>query len=159
MTNIAFIIVITQNQKILPDLLKSNYENCKKILKNNIIYVLSAFLLIILLFIIKGKVILSALYGQQVYSQANLIFILLMLGNSFIAAGAVYGSYITAKGHQKLKIKMMLEASAITFISLLFFNRFGIYGAAISFDIAAIYAGIRFVFCAEKLLRQQKEQK
>ena len=70
-----------------------------------------------------------------------------------VAESAVYGAYITASGNQKRKIPMQLEATVITIISLLVLHGFGIYGAAISFLLAAIHISYRYTTFTLKLLK------
>lgn len=156
--NIVYVLVNAQNQKLLPELIKSSYCDSVKIIKNNILIIFSALAVILFVFILFGQNILQLIYGNEIYGSANIILIILMTGNMFIALGAIYGAYITAKGYQKHKPKMMLEASIITIISLLMFHKFGIYDAAISFLLAGIYAGCRFTLFARKLLQQQNNK-
>ena len=78
-----------------------------------------------------------------------------MLGNICIAEAAVYGAYITASGYQKRKIPMQLEATVITILGLLVLHKFGIYGAAISYLLAAIYTSIRYTTFTLKLIKEQ----
>lgn len=153
--NIAFILVNAQNQKLVPELIKCDTNQCKRVLNNNCIFILSILFTIILVFSLFGKFIMKMIYGQEVYGDANLILIILTLGNIFVALGAIHGAYITAKGLQKYKPRFMLEASVVTGISLLLLHKFGIYGAALSFLFAAIYAGGRFTsFTRQELNRQ-----
>lgn len=154
--NIIYILVNAQNQKILPELIKSTYEKSKQILYNNLKFILCILLVILLFFVILGRLLLSIIYGSTEYSNANYILIILSLGNMFVAIGAVFGAYITAKNKQKYKIKMMLEASIFTIISLIIMYKLGIYAAAISFLLAAVYAGLRYAIFAHKLLDEQK---
>lgn len=156
--NIVYVLVNAQNQKLLPELIKSSYYDSVKIIKNNILIIFSALAVILFVFILFGQNILQLIYGNEIYGSANIILIILMTGNMFIAFGAIYGAYITAKGYQKHKPKMMLEASIITIISLLIFHKFGIYDAAISFLLAGIYAGCRFTLFARKLLQEQNNK-
>lgn len=155
-SNIVYILVNAQNQKIVPELIHSSYEKSKTILRKNIIFIFSILFSMLFIFILAGKFILSLIYGKGIYGDANICLIILTLGNMFVALGAIHGAYITAKGKQKYKSRMMLEASLITILSLIILHKFGIYSAALSFLLAAIYAGTRFMLFTKKLLEQQK---
>ena len=105
--------------------------------------------------VIFGKILLQLLYGQTYYTNAYPILLILMFGNICIAEAAVYGAYITASGNQKQKIPMQLEATAITIISLFTLHKFGIFGASISFLLAAIYTAFRYTTFTLKLIKEQ----
>ena len=105
-----------------------------------------------------GKLILKLLYGQEYYTNAYGVLLILMIGNIGVAEAAVYGAYITASGNQKKKIPMQLEASILTLIGLLLLHKFGIYGAAISYLIAAIYIAIRYTLTTKILLKARQNK-
>ena len=105
--------------------------------------------------IIFGKLLLYILYGQKYYSNAYIILLILTIANICVAEAAVYGTYITASGNQKRKIPMQLEATAITIMSLFILHKFGIYGASVSFLLAAIYTAFRYTTFTLKLLKKE----
>jgi len=76
------------------------------------------------------------------------------LGNIGVAEAAVYGAYITASGNQKMKIPMQLEATVITILGLIILHKYGIYGASISYLLAATYIAFRYTLKTKQLLKQ-----
>ena len=147
------LLITAQVQKMMPDLINNSINNIKLILKNNLkimLFITSGLFLFMLLF---GKIILLILYGQNYYTNAYPILLILMFGNICVAEAAVYGAYITASGHQKRKIPMQLEATSLTILSLIILHRFEIYGAACSFLFAAIYVSYRYTTFTIKLIK------
>ena len=100
------------------------------------------------------KYVLKLLYGQDIYTNGYIILLILMLGNIAVAESAVYGSYITASGNQKKKIPLQFEASIVTILGIVILQKFGIFGAAISYLIAAIYVALRYTLLTKCLLKR-----
>ena len=84
------------------------------------------------------------------------MLLLLTIGNICVGEAGVYGAYITASGNQKMKIPMQLEATLVTIMSLFVFHKFNIYGAAISYLLAAAYISYRYTTFTYKLLTQKQ---
>ncbi len=147
------LLIAAQIQKMMPDLINNSIENIKLILKRNlkIMLIITGGLFIFMLLF--GKILLILLYGQNYYTNAYPILLILMFGNICVAEAAVYGAYITASGNQKRKIPMQLEATSLTIIGLIILHRFGIYGAALTFSFAALYISYRYTTFTIKLIR------
>ncbi len=82
------------------------------------------------------------------------MLLILTIGNICVGEAAVYGAYITANGNQKRKIPMQLEATIITFIVVFLLHKYGIYGASMSFLLAAIYISYRYTSFTLKILNK-----
>lgn len=147
------LLITAQAQKMIPEMINNTIVTVKKIIKNNMFFILGITFTVFIFMVFAGKILLQLLYGQKYYTNAYGILLILMLGNICAAEGGVYGTYITASGNQKKKIPMLLEASFVAIISLLILYKLGIYGAAISYLVAALYAAIRFTIFAKKLLK------
>lgn len=147
------LLITAQVQKMMPDLINNSIENIELILKNNlkIMLIITGGLFIFMLLF--GKILLLLLYGQSYYTKAYPILLILMFGNICVAEAAVYGAYITASGNQKRKIPMQLEATCLTILGLIILHKFGIYGAAFSFLLAAIYIAYRYTTFTIKLIK------
>ena len=52
-----------------------------------------------------------------------------------------------------MKIPMQLEATVITLIGIIVLHKFGIYGAAISYLLAAIYVAIKYPLTTYKIIK------
>lgn len=150
------LLIAAQTQKMMPDLINNSIENIKLILKRNlkIMLIITGGLFIFMLLF--GKILLLLLYGQNYYTKAYPILLILMFGNICVAEAAVYGAYITASGNQKRKIPMQLEATSLTIIGLIILHRFGIYGAALTFSFAALYISYRYTTFTIKLIKASK---
>lgn len=148
------LLIAAQVQKMLPDLINTNIENTKLIIAKNLKIILTITVSLFLFMIFFGKIVLLLLYSQSYYTNAYPILLILMFGNICVAEAAVYGAYITASGNQKSKIPMQLEATIITILGLILLHKFEIYGAAISFLIAAIYISFRYTNFTLKLINK-----
>ena len=151
--SVVILLIGAQTQKMTPEMIKSNVIEGKQIIKKNLIFILPAMSSIFILMLIFGKLILHLLYGQEYYTNAYPVLLILMFGNIAVAEAAVYGTYITASGNQKNKIPMQIEATLVTILGLVLLHNHGIYGAAISYLIAAIYIAIRYTLTTKQLLK------
>ncbi len=151
------LLIAAQTQKMMPDLINNNIENIKIIIKRNLIFILIITVGLFLFMVLFGKLLLLLLYGQNYYSGAYPILLILMLGNICVAEAAVYGAYITASGNQKKKIPMQLEATCLTILGLFILHKFGIYGAALAFLFAAIYVSYRYTSFTLKMLKEKTD--
>ena len=147
------LLISAQAQKMMPEMIKAPIEQVEKIIKKNLRFLIFITSLLFLFMVIWGKSLLLILYGQDYYSNGYLILLILMLGNISIAEAAVYGTYITASGNQKKKIPMQLEAISITILGLFILHKFGIYGAAVSFLLTAIFISFRYTIFTLKLIQ------
>lgn len=151
------LLIAAQTQKMMPDLINNNIENIKIIIKRNLVFMLIITVGLFLFMVLFGKLLLLLLYGQNYYSGAYPILLILMLGNICVAEAAVYGAYITASGNQKKKIPMQLEATCLTILGLFILHKFGIYGAALAFLFAAIYVSYRYTSFTLKMLKEKTD--
>lgn len=150
---IVGLLSAAQTQKMLPDLIKSDIENVKKILKKNLIVVGSILFSVLLLILFFGKLILKLLYGQDYYTNAYPILVIYFLANIFIANGAIFGVYLTAINKQYIKIKLKIETTLVTILGLTLLHNFGVYGAVIALLISSIYVSIRFTTYSLKYIK------
>ena len=154
-SSIIWLLVNAQAQKMLPELINTSIYEIKTIIKRDLIFILSITGGVFIFMVLFGKILLQLLYGKIYYVEAYPILLILMFGNICVSEAGVFGVYITASGNQKQKIPMQLEASAITIISLFTLHNSGIYGAAISYLLAAIYTGFRYTTFTLKLIKEQ----
>lgn len=159
--NIIGLLIGAQVQKMIPEMIKISILDVMAVIKKNLRFLLIITSAVFLFMVAFGKLLLHLLYGQFYYIEAYPILLILMLGNICVAEAAVYGAYITASGNQKRKIPMQLEATTITIISLFLLRKLGIYGASISFLLAAIYTAFRYTIFTLKLINNTniKEKK
>ena len=141
---IVGLLSASQTQKMLPDLIKSDVNSVKKILKRNLMIVGFILTLVLIFVIIFGKALLMLLYGQNYYVNAYPILVIYFVANIFIANGAIFGVYLTSINKQWLKTKLKIETTIITLLGLLALHKFGIYGAVTALLISAIYVSTRF---------------
>ena len=155
--SIISLLLGAQTQKMVPEMIKASTTEVKPIIKNNLIFILSVTFIVFIFIIIFGKLLLKLLYGQEYYTNGYLVLLILMFGNIGVAEAAVFGAYITASGNQKMKIPMQLEATAITVLGLAILHKYGIYGASVSYLLAAIYIAIRYTIKTNQLLKVKQE--
>lgn len=156
--SIIGLLVSAQTQKMIPEMINVDVQKVKNIIKKNLIFVLSVTSIVFIFMIFLGKLFLQILYGKAYYMNAYPILLILTLANIFIAEGAIFGTYITASGNQKMKIPMMIETSVFTILGLICFRKYNIYGASFALLLAAIYAGTRFTLTSLNLLKKQEEK-
>ena len=152
-TMVINLLLAAQCQKMTPEMIGEKIDKIKKIISFNLKFLMSINVIIITFFAIYGKWLLNLIYSKPYYSNAYFILLLLALGNIFIALAAIYGTYITASGNQKMKIKMQVEAIVITVVSLLIFYKLEIYAAVIAYILSALHIGVRYVLKAKQLLK------
>lgn len=148
------LLIAAQTQKMIPEMIKGSIDEIKNVIKKNLIFILVVTFGAFLFMVIFGKFLLLLLYGQGYYTNAYPILLILTLGNICVGEAAVYGAYITASGNQKRKIPMQLETTIITFIALFLLHKYGIYGASMSFLLAAIYISYRYTSFTLKILNK-----
>jgi PST family polysaccharide transporter len=153
--SIINLLIGAQTQKMIPEMIRCNIAKIKPIINQNLSFLLVITTGVFIFMLIFGKLILQLLYGQSYYRNAYPILLILMIGNICVAEAAVFGTYITASGNQRKKIPMQLEATAITILSLFLFNKLNIYGAAISFLLAAIYVSYRYTTFTLNFIKQE----
>lgn len=156
--NIICLLMGAQGQKMMPEMINASVADIKRIINFNLKLLMSINAIIFLFFALFGKQLLLLIYSKPYYMNAYSILLFLTLGNVSIALAAIYGTYITAGGNQKLKIKMQIEAIIITVISLLLFHNFDIYGAAFAYILAGTHIGIRYVIKTKQLLKQAEQK-
>ncbi len=152
---IPSLLINAQNQKVTPLLIKANVDEIKRIMKKNLIFIVSITGLMLLLMAIFGKLVLVLFYGQKYYENAYLILLMLMLGNILYGIAANYSIHITASGNQAVKIPMQIELIICSISTLFLFSKFGIYGAATSVLITMIYMVIRYKNFSDNWLKQK----
>ncbi len=141
-----------QSQQIIPEMINASVEKINKIMRYNLKFLLSIDLILLILFIIFGKLILVLLYGKTFYTNAYFLLLIIAITNFSSAFIAIYGSYITASGNQKIKIKMQVEAIIISLIVLVLLHKYGIYAATLAYFLSASHIGIRYYFKTKQLL-------
>jgi len=148
-----------QVQKMLPELIKTSPVNHSKIIRKNITILVSFFILIFIFFTFLGKWLLKLIYLKDYYLNAHVILLLLMLAYTFIGISTIYGAHITAAGKQIVKVKVKVEASVITVISLISLYKFGISGAAMSVAVSGFYTALRYALWSIKIRKNLQEVK
>jgi len=82
--------------------------------------------------------------------------IILSISNFSYALICVYGSYLTASGNQKIKMRMQMEAIMISLIVLALFHKLGVYSAVISYFITYSYIGLKYCIESKKIINLNK---
>ena len=155
--SIIGLLIAAQTQKMVPEMIKASIIEVKSIIKKNLIFIITVTTSVLIFITIFGKLILKLLYGQEYYTNAYSVLLMLMIGNIGVAEAAVFGAYITASGNQKKKIPMQLEATVFTILGLITLHKYGIYGAAVSYLFAATYIAIRYTLTTKQLLKIQEK--
>ena len=152
-SGVIALLVTAQTQKRLPEMIGADNESAKAVIKSNLKFLVGATVLIFLFTVVAGKALLRLLYGQDYYTNAYVVLLILMLGNICVAEAAVYGAYITASDNQRKKIPMQLEATFVTVLMLLLLREYSIVGAASSFLISSVYIAFRYTKFTKKFLK------
>jgi PST family polysaccharide transporter len=152
--SIVNLLISAQTQKMVPEIIRAKIEEVDTIIKSNLKFVLTFISCVLILIACTGKLLLLLLYGQEYYKNAYYVLLILMLGNIGIGQAAVFGTYITASGNQRMKIPMQLNATLLTILGLLLLHKYQIYGAAISYLVSGIYIAIRYTLKTKELLKQ-----
>ena len=155
-SNIITILMSAQYQKMIPEMMNVSTEKIKQVIKNNLIFLMGIDLLLLLIFIFIGKFILLILYSKPYYMNALPYLILLTLGNMAISFASVYGAYMTASGHQDVKLKTMTYAACITTLAIICCHKLGLYAAIIAYVLSASFMGIVYCYLGTKILNKDK---
>ena len=155
--SVISILIISFNQKILPELINNNVSAIRKILHKNFIVLLFLIIIITIFFTFFGKDILKLIYGQTYYENAYIVLVILSLRLIGDALDFIYGAYISACGKQKYKLPIQICGIFVSIICLLIFRRFGIIGVSITCLIAANFVGLLYAICSLILLRQAEK--
>ena len=153
----AGLLINAQTQKMVPEMIKNTVTNIRIILYKNLKYIMLITISFLIFMIFFGEILLKLVYGQDYYTNGYFILLILMLANIVIAESSIYGAYIVSSNNVNKILPVLIQTSLITIISLLFLNKFGIYGAATSFLIASIYLALQYTRYANKLLKQQEQ--
>lgn len=152
--NTIGLITAAQTQKMLPELINSNIEEVKLILKKNIINLGIILFIIFTLLIFHGKILLKLIYSQDYYINAYPILIGYFLANISMAFGTIYGIYLTAIGKQNLKTKVKVEATIVTILCLFYLHKQGILGVMLTLLISCVYASLRLTISSIILIKR-----
>lgn len=154
-SNVIGLLIIAQNQKIVPEMMRNSITNIKLIIAKNFKFVMSINLTIFLIFCLLGKQLLLLVYGQKYYENAYFLLLIFTFSNICLAMANVYGAYITASGNQHLKIKNQIIAIFISIITLILFYKWNIYAAILAYFLSAAYIGIKYVLIAKNLINKE----
>lgn len=143
-SSVVTLIVQAETQKMVPKMIKSSFQQSKAIIQKRLFFLLTITGIIFLLSIFFGKEILLIIYKQEYYVEAYSIMILLMFGNILFAEASIYGSFLTAIGKQKDKMKMQIEASIATVVLLIILNDYGLIGPTLSFISGTFVIAVRY---------------
>ena len=157
-SNIISILLQAQYQKMIPEMIKAPVSIIKKIIKNNLIFMMTINFILLIIFALIGEQILIILYSKEFYMKALPYLLLLTLGNIFISFASVFGAFMTASGYQNLKLKIMSIASVVTLLSLFVFHKLGLFAAVISFVISASFMAITYCINGIKILHRKQEE-
>ena len=155
-SNIITILMSAQYQKMIPDMIKVSTKRIKEVIKNNLLFMMGVNFLLLLVFVFMGKFILVLLYSKEYYANALPYLILLTIGNSMLSFASIYGAYLTASGHQNIKLKTMVTAGIITTISILCTYKLDLYSAVISYIVSMLFIGCVYYIKGTQILKAQK---
>lgn len=149
---IISLLIGAQVQKMVPEMINTTKEQINKIVSFNVKFLMSMNALIFVFFFFFGKPLLKLLYKNPYYQNAYVILLVLTISNIFIALAGIYGAYLTASGHQKLKVKMQSVAIVITVVTLLLTYKLGIGSAILAYFLSAGYIGFIYMYKAKQIL-------
>ena len=141
---------------MIPDMIKVSTERIRQVLKHNLFFMMGVNVLLLIVFAFWGKDILVLLYSKEYYANAYPYLILLTIGNIAVSFASVFGAYMTASGHQDIKLKTMTVAGFITLCAIAVCHRFGLYAAVIAYIVSASFMGAVYFINGIKILNQQK---
>ena len=150
---IISLIYGAQIQKMMPYIINTSVQDAKKVIKENTIIILSITIGIFIFLVFLGRYILKLIYGNEYYTNAYPVLLILAFGTIILAIGSMFGAYITASGHQRKKLPMQIQSFIVLIVSLFFLRQYGIYGAAWSYLITSLYASLLFTLYGIKLLK------
>ena len=151
--NIISLIISAQSQKMVPELIKASLNETKKILKRNLVFIISITFALFIFMLIFGKFLLLILYGKEYYTDAYPILLILMLGNIVLSEATIFGTYITATSNQKQKIPMQLKATIVAILSLFVFHKFGLISVALTYLVTTIYVAYLYTTFTFKFIK------
>lgn len=152
--SIIGLLITAQNQKIVPEMIKSTKEKAIELIKYNFKFVMTINFIIFIVFLFFGKQLLSLIYGQTYYSNGYFLLLFFTISNISLALANIYGAYITATGYQHLKIKYQIKAIIISILTIIILNKIGIYSAALAYFLSAGYIGIAYMNKTKQLLKK-----
>ena len=151
------LLIAAQYQKILPEMIKAPVEKVQELIKNNFKFIMSINTIIFIVFAIVGRQLLQLIYGQEYYSNGNLLLLIFTISNISLALANIYGAYITASGNQHLKVQYQAISIVISILTLCFTYKLGIYSAALAYFLSAGYIGFAYMFKTKKILKQREQ--
>ena len=154
--SIIGLLIMAQNQKILPEMIISSVEKVRQLIKKNFIFIMSINTFLFCVFLFCGKILLKLIYGQDYYSNGYILLLIFTIGNVFLALANIYGAYITASGNQHAKIPRQIEAIFISILSLFVFQKLGVYAPALAYLLSSTYVGLRYTLFTLKLLKEKE---
>lgn len=157
--SIVNLLIVAQNQKIVPELIGAKIEKIKNLILCNFRFIMVINIIILITFLVIGKSLLFIIYGQQYYTNGYILLLIFTLSNISLALANIYGAYITASGNQHIKIHMQIEAIIISILTLIMLHKFGIYAAVLAYFLSATHIGVRYVIKTKQLIRQIENAK
>ena len=124
---------------------------------NNFKFIMSINTIIFIVFAIVGRQLLQLIYGQEYYSNGNLLLLIFTISNISLALANIYGAYITASGNQHLKVQYQAISIVISILTLCFTYKLGIYSAALAYFLSAGYIGFAYMKKTKKILKQREQ--
>jgi O-antigen/teichoic acid export membrane protein len=142
--SIIQLMISAQTQKMVPELINNSVENIKEILFKNLKFILIITSIFFVFMIFAGKLILKLVYGQDYYTNAYGVLLILLISNIVYAESAIFGAYIVASNNVNKILKFLIQASIIATLSLVLLHKFGIYAAAVSLLLATAYLAYKY---------------
>lgn len=153
--NIVMLLIGAQTQKLMPEFIEVNSNNAEKLIKDEVKKLNYITFAIFVFFIVIGKILLKLLYGQDFYSNAYFILLILSLANIFYGMGKIYITYIMAKSKTDIILKMQIISIIISITVLGISYKLGVYSAALAYFLSAGYIGIAYMNKTKKILQQE----
>ena len=152
------LLISAQTQKMVPEMIKNTVSNVRKILYENLKFIMLITGTLFVFMVLFGKIVLKLVYGQDYYMNGYCVLLILMLSNIVLAESSIFGAHIVASNNVNKVLPILLRTSGIAILSLFILRGFGIYGAATSFFIASVYLAYEYTIYSNKLLKQQEQQ-
>lgn len=139
-------------QQIMPEMINSSKKKIIETMKKSSfeIFAINAVVIILLAFL--GKLLLLFVYGKAEYTNAYGFLIFLSVITLISGVLGPLGTYITASGNQKFKLRCQIEMLLIALISMIFLYKYGIYAILSTFFFVCAYSIPRFGFFVKKQL-------
>lgn len=153
--NIVKLLIVAQTQKMVPELINNSVENIRQIIRKNLKYILCVTSLLLIFMLFAGKIILKLVYGQDYYTNAYYVLLILLLSNIVYAESAIYGAYIVASNNVNKILYILFQTSIVSIIALFVLHKYGIYAAAISLLIATAFLAYRYTIFVLNLLKSK----